>query len=157
MFTIVFAMTLVAAPVPPDDANVKALKALQGKWKAVAAEQKGFAFNVADFDLQTINVNGTLLALSVDLNKETIRYEIKLDLSKEPAHINLIWLDEKGKPTNRVAHGIYKLDGGRLMICFGQNITPDEPEDRPSEFKTGPPEQRPPKGKLMYTFERVKE
>jgi uncharacterized protein (TIGR03067 family) len=157
MFTLVFTVALAgAAPVPKEDDNEKALKAIQGKWKVVAAEEKGKAGNANDFDVQVIAVEGNVLTERRD-GKEVARYGISLEPSKSPAHLDLVWLDEKGKLTPRVAHAIYKLEGGRLTICFGHNMTPDKPEDRPREFKTGPPEQRPQKGKVMFSSERVKE
>jgi uncharacterized protein (TIGR03067 family) len=158
MFALVFSTLALtgAAPVPKEDDIEKALKAIQGKWKTVAAEEKGEAGKPEDFDLQTIKIDGKVLVEIDRRGKETLRYQVALSPSKSPAHLDLIWLDEKGKPTPLVAHAIYKLEGGRLTICFG-SMKPDEPDNRPREFKSGPSEQRPQKGKLMYTFERVKE
>jgi uncharacterized protein (TIGR03067 family) len=120
------------APVPPDDANTKALKALQGKWRVVAAEEKGKAIRADDFDIQTITITGTRW---VEDEGDQFRSEIKIDPSKSPAHIDLIRLNARGQPTRRIAHGIYKLDEGKLTVCF-QSLNPDEEEERPTEFKT---------------------
>ena len=154
MFALVFAtLTLTtAAPVPPDDANAKALKALQGKWKVVAAEENGEAGPLEDFDTHTVAIKGNVLA-EIKGGKEQRRYEIKVDPSKSPAHLDLVKLDENGKPTRKVVYAIYKFDGDKLTICFGKGT----PDDRPREFTTGSADLQPPKGKSMYTVERVKE
>lgn len=154
MFTIIFATVLVAAPVPPDDENAKALKALQGKWKAIAAEEKGEAGPIGDFDHQAFVVNGTTLTL-LEKGKERERFTIKFDRSQSPAHLDLIVQDKDGP--QGTCRAIYKCEGGRFTICFARVFHPSDAEDRPTEFKTGPSAQRPPKGKVMYVFERVKE
>lgn len=147
-------LALAAAPVPPDNSdNAKALKALQGRWKLVAGEERGEAGRADDFGTQDIVVKDVTLT-RLEKGKERDRFTIKFDLSKFPAHLDLV---EQGKTNPGTCHAIYKCEGDRLTICFAGRLSPSEAELRPTEFKTGPSDQRPPKGKLMYTFERVKD
>ena len=152
---VITTLTLTAAaPVPPDDANAKALKALQGKWKLVAGEERGEAGPAKDFDVQMIGVKGDTLTL-IEKGKETRRVTIKLDLSKSPAQLDLIALEDGAAGTN---HAIYKLESDRLTICFANRaFSRTDAKDRPTKFETGPKDQQPAKGRLLYVFERVKE
>jgi uncharacterized protein (TIGR03067 family) len=144
----------VAAPAPPDDANAKALKALQGTWKLVAVEEKGGELKEnKDSDLQ-FTFEGNVL-LWREGKPEPKRFKAKIDPSKSPAHIDITAETAEGQ--TRTAHAVYGLKDNRLTICFGHNATPDEPEDRPRELKTGDADQRPQKGKLMFVFERIKD
>jgi uncharacterized protein (TIGR03067 family) len=144
----------VGAPAPPDDATAKALKALQGTWKLVAVEEKGGELkDNKDSDVQFTFEGNALLRR--EGKSEPRRFRVKVDPSKSPAHIDLS-VEAAGGRTE-TAHAVYEVKGDRLTICFGHNTTPDEPKDRPRELKTGEPDERPQKGKLMFVFERVKD
>jgi len=150
MFAFVAAVTLTLAPVP-EDANEKALKALQGKWRIVATEEKG---GNPEKDDSKEFLTFTADTLTWQRYSTVDKWTVKIDPSKMPAHIDI---RAKVGEKLRTIHAVYEIKGGRLAICFGNNATPDAPEDRPGELKTGPPEQRPKKGKLTLFFERVKE
>jgi uncharacterized protein (TIGR03067 family) len=150
MFASLASLALILAPVP-EDANEKALKALQGKWRIVATEDRGGKPEKDDSkEFLTFNAD----TLTWQRYSTVDKWTVKIDPSKTPAHIN--FTAKVGEKT-RTIHAIYEIKGGRLAICFGNNATPDDPADRPGELKTGSPEQRPKKGKLMLFFERVKE
>lgn len=143
-----------AAPVPPEGENAKALKQLQGKWKTVASEERGEAGEGKDFDVQSIRIKGNVLTL-IEKGKETNRVTIKLDVSKSPAHLDLVALEEGAEGT---CHTIYKLERDRLTICFPNRFfSRTDAKDRPTKFETGPKDQQPAKGRLLYIFERVTE
>lgn len=156
MFAVICALAFAAAPVPPDDSEKgKVLKALQGRWKGVAAEERGEAGPIKDFGhSEGFIVEGTTLTI-IEKGKKREQFTIKFDLSKSPAHLDLIVQSEDGPQGTCLA--IYKCEGGRFTICFARVFHPSDAEDRPTEFKTGPSAQRPPKGKVMYVFERVKD
>lgn len=156
---LIFVFTVLsfalAAPVPPEIEDTKALKALQGRWKGVAAEERGDAGPIKDFDhSEGFIVEGTTLTL-VEKGQKRERFVMKFDRSKSPAHLDLI-VQGKDAPQG-TCHAIYKLDGNRLTICFARGFAPTDAGDRPTEFTTGPSAQRPPKGKVMYVFERAKD
>src|SRR5437764_360074 len=117
MLTLVFTAALAsAAPVPREDENEKALKQLQGKWKLVAGEEQGEAGTAKEFDgrKMVISAKGNTLTL-VEKDKEVGRATIKLDVSKSPAHLDLVALEKGAEGT---CHTIYKIEGDRLTICF---------------------------------------
>src|SRR5262245_31490071 len=106
MFALVFTVALTgAAPVPPEGENAKALKQLQGKWKLVAGEERGEAAEAKEFDSRkmVISVKGNILTL-IEKDKEEGRVTIKVDLSKSPAHLDLVALEEGAEGT---CHTIY--------------------------------------------------
>ena len=154
MFALVFTVLAGAAPVPPDGENAKALKQLQGKWKMVAGEERGEAAEAKEVAGWTIGVKGNTLTL-LDRGKEQGRATIKLDLSKSPAHLDLVALEEGAEGT---CHAIYKLEDDRLTICFpNRPFSRTDAKNRPTKFETGPKDQQPTKGRLLFVFERVKE
>jgi uncharacterized protein (TIGR03067 family) len=157
MLALVFTVALAgAAPVPREDENEKALKLLQGKWKLVAGEERGEAGTAKEFDRRKMvfSVKGNTLTLS-EKDKEAGRATIKLDVSKSPAHLDFVALEEGAEGT---CHTIYKLEGDRLTICFPNHVFwRTEAKDRPTKFETGPKDQQPAKGRLLFVFERVKE
>lgn len=151
---LTMSLALVAAPVPAEGEDAKALTALQGTWKLVAVEEKGGKLeDIKDKDMRfTFKGNGLLWR---EDNGEVNSFTVKLDTSKTPAHIDITAKLKDGP--GRTAYAVYAVKGNRLTICFGRNATPDEPEDRPRELKTGDSSERPQKGKLLFVFERVKD
>jgi uncharacterized protein (TIGR03067 family) len=150
MFAFLTAITFALAPVP-EDASEKALKALQGKWRIVATEDRG---GKPEKDDSKEFLTFTADALIWQRYSTVDKWKVKIDPSNTPAHID--FTAKIGEKLWTV-HAVYEIKGGRLAICFGNNATPDNAADRPGELKTGQPEQRPKKGKLMLFFERVKE
>lgn len=54
-----------------------------------------------------------------------------IDRTKSPAQIDMI--SKKGDGKDEKLFGIYKVEGGSLIICLAES---DKAEDRPKEFKT---------------------
>ena len=111
-----------------DEAAKKELKALQGTWKVVAAEQDG--------DPLDRIVGGTL---TIKDNNFTIKTaggtELKGDLilnpAKTPKHIDFAHQD--GLLKDKTWQGIYELKNDALKLCYAEA---DSDKERPAEFKT---------------------
>src|SRR5262245_49833718 len=147
--SILLLSSLAAAPAPPDPAR-KAIAELQGRWELIGFEEKG---DKGDFDEQlvvTVKDDEMIFRRGTD---DPIPLRFTIDPTKSPAHLDLIV--DAGK--KEVCHAIYRIERGELTICVGTNFSPNKSSERPHEFATilGS-EKRPPKGKLMFTFKRVK-
>jgi uncharacterized protein (TIGR03067 family) len=111
-----------------DDAAKKELKALQGTWKVVSAEQDG--------DPLDRIVGGTLTIKDNNFTIVTVdRVELKGDLilkpAKTPKHIDFAHQD--GVLKGKTWQGIYELKGDTLKLCYAEA---DSDKERPTEFKT---------------------
>jgi uncharacterized protein (TIGR03067 family) len=138
----------------PMDAQEKAKQALQGDWRVVGVEEKGERWTPEDVRKQpmSLKIKGNEITLyqgtMIDL-----RFTFRVDPTKSPAHLDLDRLDERVR--GKTCHAIYVIQKGQLKICLSSNFNPTKPEERPQEFatilgSTG----RPPKGKLLFIFER---
>jgi uncharacterized protein (TIGR03067 family) len=105
------------------------LKLLQGRWVAVAGEQRGQP-------LPQVRRGGVELIITGDEAQYTVEGKrekgtVKLDSTKDPRWINVI--RQEGKNRFGVMNGIYRLDGDTLKIALG-----DLDDARPTAFRTGP-------------------
>jgi uncharacterized protein (TIGR03067 family) len=111
-----------------DDAAKKELKALEGTWKVVAAEQDG--------DPLDRIVGGTLKIKDNNFQIKTaggteMKGDLILDPAKSPKHIDLAHQD--GLLKDKTWQGIYELKGDTLKLCYAEA---DSEKERPAEFKT---------------------
>jgi uncharacterized protein (TIGR03067 family) len=131
----------------PDPESDKELKALQGKWKAVAIEVAGkplprdtfpaFTWVIADDGTSTAQMpaGDFPVAISVDPRKNPKTF-VNLHLGR-------------GEYTGQKQYGIYKLEGDKLTVC---QAPPGAAEsDRPKDFTTKDTVN------MVTVFERVKE
>ncbi|MCI0705023.1 MAG: TIGR03067 domain-containing protein [Planctomycetia bacterium] len=114
--------------IADDDEAKKELKALQGTWKVVAAEQNG--------DPLDRIVGGVLVIKDNNFSIKTASgTEMKGDLilapAKKPKHINLA--HQEGLLKDKTWKGIYELKGDSLKLIYAEA---DSGKDRPTEFKT---------------------
>ncbi len=128
-----------------DDAVAKELKALEGKWKAVALEANGMALpkeTVPDFTF-TVGVDGKSKG---KMPKGEYESTMSVDPKKSPKTIDNA--HETGPHKSKKQFGIYKLEGDKWIVCM---TAPGANEkDRPKSFDTkGTPY-------VVFTFERVK-
>src|SRR5262249_37449624 len=109
-----------------DDANEKELKRLEGKWKFVSLTVDG------DEAPQDFIKNGWWSFRGREItmpgpNKEKITFEV--DPSRSPRTIDLTGADGPSKGKKML--GIYKLQKGRLTICFSGGKRDSESRTRP--------------------------
>jgi uncharacterized protein (TIGR03067 family) len=113
---------------------VRDLHLLQGRWVAVAAEQRGRPQPEVIHDGVELVIAGDEARYtqgSETMKGYTKKGTVKLDPTKEPH-----WIDvtrSEGRNRFGVMNGIYHLDGDRLTIALG-----DLDDSRPTTFKTGP-------------------
>jgi uncharacterized protein (TIGR03067 family) len=130
MRVLLFGCVLVLVPVAnarADDAK-KDLKALQGTWKVVAAEQDG--------DPLDRIIGGTLVIKDNNFTIRTadgteMKGDLTLNASKKPKHIDLA--HQEGLLKDKTWQGIYELKDNTLKLCYAEA---DSEKERPSEFKT---------------------
>jgi uncharacterized protein (TIGR03067 family) len=142
---IVLATPLLLAADTDDDVR-KELKALQGKWKAVALEAGGkplpkeaipdFTFIVGDDGKATGKMPQSEYTATITVNPK-----------KDPKTIDN--LHESGAQKGKKQYGVYKLEGDKWTVCM---TPPGAAEsDRPKSFDTKDTKN------VVFIFERVKE
>lgn len=115
-------VSFVAAPVPKDAGKPESI---EGEWKMTEFVKGG---KPRPEQLATVTIKGDKLTISDGEREEVVT--ITLDPKADPATIDL--KVEKGKGREQTIKGIYKIEKGKLSICFGM----DGDADRPKEFKS---------------------
>jgi uncharacterized protein (TIGR03067 family) len=104
-----------------------ALEKLQGTWTFVALEVEGAKLPEAMLIGSNIIIKGdTFKSISAGITYEGT---IKIDVSKTPKTLDLIFTDGPEKGTTSL--GIYELVGDNLRICLSLGAS-----SRPTEFAT---------------------
>jgi uncharacterized protein (TIGR03067 family) len=126
-----------------DDAH-KELKALQGKWKAVALEAGGKPLpkeSVPDFTF-VVGADGKATGQT---GKVEYQAKVSVDPTKNPKTIDNV--HETGRHKGKKQFGIYKVEGGKWIVCI---TAPGAAEgDRPKTFDTKDTRN------VVFIFERV--
>jgi len=142
-------VVLVAPPLLAADADEdvkKELKALQGKWKAVALEAGGKKLPkeaVPDFTF-TIAADGKSTG---KMAQSEYSATITVDPKKDPKTMDNA--HESGASKGKKQYGVYKLEGDKLTVCI---TAPGSAEAaRPKDFNTKDT------ANVLFVFERVKE
>lgn len=150
MKRIIGLVFVLAIPVAlcADNANDvnKELKALEGKWKAVAMEGGGNPFpkeSVPDFTF-IVAANGKAIGQSPQSEYQA---SITVDPKKSPRTIDN--LHESGAQKGKKQYGIYKLEGGKWTVCMTRPGVAEG--DRPKDFNTKDT------ANVVFVFERLKE
>lgn len=117
-----------AAGRADDEAAKKDLKALQGTWKVVAAEQDGDPLDRIIGGVMVVSENNFHI-------KTKAGTELKGDLILNPAKSPKHWdyIHQEGPLKDKKWEGIYELKGDTLKICYAEA---DSEKERPAEFKT---------------------
>lgn len=134
--------------------------ALQGTWIVTAYGSKGKPTSPQkeDEDEPWI-IKGNKLTIYDSVERNDIKgiVELKVDASKNPAHIDIFLKGKrKGKEMEWTTHGIYSLKGDELTLCLPEKFDPWEPENRPTEFKSTSPPKGKSSGFVVYVFKRKK-
>jgi uncharacterized protein (TIGR03067 family) len=147
-----FVISITVATLGPVDPIPAALKELQGEWRAVSVEEKGFIWDdKKEVAAVVLEITGDTLIYK--RNKPIEKFRITLDAKAKPARMDLRLIDKDVDPA-KVCPCIYALDGGKLKLCLPSEFTAQDPGRRPAEFKTEG--ERPPLGRLLFVMERDK-
>lgn len=127
----VFAFTLAAVALTAradDEAASKELKALQGTWTVVAAEQDGDSLDRI--------VGGVMVVKDNNFHIKTksgteLKGDLVLNPTKKPKHID--YVHQEGLLKDKKWEGIYELKDDALKIIYAEA---DSDKERPTEFKT---------------------
>lgn len=108
---------------PPKEATDQ--ERLQGEWVLVGLEVREEFVPAAKLAGTTLMIRGDKYATVV--KKKEYPTTFKLDPKQDPKHIDMLIPDESGAP--RLARGIYRLDGDKLVVCRGQAPGGERPRD----------------------------
>lgn len=125
---VVLAVAALATARADDDAVKKELKALQGKWVVVAAEQDGDPLDRVVGGVMTIKDNNFHIKTK---GGTELKGDLILRPTKSPKHVDMAHQD--GPLKDKTWQGIYELKGDTLKLCYAEA---DSDKERPSEFKT---------------------
>ncbi len=118
--------------------TIQARQALQGEWEIVSADEDGTA--VKKPDLKSLTIVGRRGEFVFRLG--AVRALITLDPTTTPPLFDVFGLSE-AFPFG--GHGIYKLDGDQLTLCWAAS------GDRPKQFATKPGDDT-----RLYVLKRAK-
>lgn len=142
---VVLATPMLLAAGNDNDVK-KELKALEGKWKAVALEAEGNPLPkeaIPDFTY-IIGADGKATG---KMAEGEYTATMTVNPRKDPKTIDN--LHESGPQKGKKQYGVYKLEGDKLTVCM---TPPGSAEvDRPKDFITKDSTN------VMFVFERVKE
>jgi uncharacterized protein (TIGR03067 family) len=139
-------LVLVAPPLlaaDTDDDVRKELKALEGKWKAVALEAGGKPLPkkaIPDFTF-IVGADGKSTG-------KMAKSEYTSTITVNPKTKTIDLLHETGAQKGKKQYGVYKLEGDKWTVCM---TAPGAAEtDRPKDFNTKD------SNNVLFVFERTK-
>jgi uncharacterized protein (TIGR03067 family) len=146
LLALLSAVTMILASARPtpadgparDDAVKKEMKALQGTWQTVAAEEGGQNIDAPPGLRPNVKIDGehydTLYPGSTSRASKVGGTTIAIDPTRDPKTIDFLPADdpEGGKDASRTIRGIYQLEKDTLRICFN----PERGGARPTDFAT---------------------
>ena len=150
MQRVICVLVVLATPLllvaDTDDDVGKELKALHGRWKAVALEAGGKAFpkdSIPDFTF-IIGADGKSTG---KLAQSEYTATITVNPKKDPKTIDN--LHESGAQKGKKQYGVYKLEGDKWTVCMTRPGVAET--DRPMNFTTKDT------ANVVFVFERLKE
>jgi uncharacterized protein (TIGR03067 family) len=122
------ALAMFTSARADDEEAKKELKALQGTWKVVVAEQDGDPLDRIVGGVLTVKDNNFHIKTT---GGTELMGDLVLNPAKAPKHIDLAHQD--GPLKDKTWQGIYELKGDTLKLCYAEA---DGEKERPTEFKT---------------------
>jgi len=136
-------------PEGDDEANVKVMKALQGEWTCIAAEEIGKTLEkkaVKEQDRRvTIKGHSYTMKRTEKGNRQSMVGKFEIDASK--GFFDVVAKEQGGKGVELV--GIFELDGDTLKLCYRYKNNDDC--TRPKKFKA---DDERPNICVFYTYKR---
>lgn len=131
-----------------DNATSIAMKAIQGEWLCVAAEQAGKQIGPDDVKVEdrSVSISGNSFSMKRTRGDKRGGYDGKFEIDASNRHFEFVgnngefWL------------GIFELDGNILKLCYRVKYN-NSPIARPKEFKTDSTDESNPF--VLYTFQKV--
>lgn len=124
----------IEAPVRADDAPENTSENLAGVWVAEKVTSGGQDVPKDKFPFELHFTDQTLVFRFVGPAKGPDRiHDVTLDNTKSPATIDIVRRGDNKTPT---VHGIYRLDGDRLLICSLRDENRQPSKERPSKFES---------------------
>jgi uncharacterized protein (TIGR03067 family) len=145
LFGLLFVLTTPLLLSARDDDVHKELKALEGTWKAVTVEAGGKPLAKEPDFLFIVGADGVSIGRA---GKIEFHEKISVDPTKNPKTIESLL--ESGDHKGKKQLGIYKVEGGKWILCVTAAAGAPE-SDRPKTFETKDARH------LLWIFERVKE
>lgn len=129
--------------------NNQAMKALQGDWLCVFAEEMGRPFEKAELRKQNryFTVQGNLLTMWWSSSGKEGTYTGRFEINATTGTFDWIGKDLTGDAAEWI--GIFELDGDKLKLCYLHKR--DKQAIRPTEFKTNGELRNP---GVFYVFKR---
>ncbi|MBY0513408.1 MAG: TIGR03067 domain-containing protein [Gemmataceae bacterium] len=120
---VLLGLAFPLAAEPPKEATD--LGKMQGEWAMAGLE-------VREVFVPAAKLTGTTLVVKKNTYTTVVKgkeypVQFTLDPAQDPKHIDMMIPDGDGTP--RLAKGIYKLEGERLVICRGQAPGGDRPRN----------------------------
>ena len=134
-----------------EQATAKVMKALQGEWLCIAAEELGAKLDKRSVRDQNrvLSIKGQTITMDRTIYNERKSYSGKFEIDPENGTFDFIGA-ENGALKQWM--GIYELDGDILKLCYRYKSGDDNA--RPKEFKS---DKNPKPLTLFHTFKRERE
>ena len=154
--TMVYAMMVLscglafasAADPSKSDDGKKDLERFQGTWAGIHVQHEGETGTIAGTESPYRFVfKGDKVTILADVEGASPMGTFKLDATKKPKAIDLIFSPAGSDGKNQRILGIYAFEGEALKLCYG----PDGVE-RPTRFEAKAGSKR-----IAITFQRIKE
>lgn len=116
-----------------EEATAEAMKALQGEWKCIAAEEIGKTVDkrlVKDWDRRVV-IKGHTFSMSRTEKGQRNTLVGKFEIDASTAHFDLFGKEHNG--VSREWIGIYELRGDTLKLCYRYKFT--DTCTRPTKFR----------------------
>ena len=136
-------LTALALPSLADEAADKEARRLDGTWRFLSLESDGDkAPREVIQEWRWVIRDGVLTIPGEG------KSSLEVDPSKTPKALDMTSLE--GKSKGKSFQCIYKIDAGRLTICFPEGRQDSQDKTRPKEFDGG-------KGRSLIVLERIED